>query len=75
MTHMLEIMVGAILAGVLAIALRRARFERALRFWARALFVAAAIYVSFVLIGVAPTQWLLIEVGGLVVFTTLAVLG
>jgi hypothetical protein len=72
---MLEIMVGAILAGVLVVALRRARFERVLRFWARALFVAAAIYVGFVLVGGAPTQWLLIEVGGLLLFTTLAVLG
>jgi hypothetical protein len=72
---MLEIMVGAILAGVLVVAHRRARFERVLRFWARALFVAAAIYVGFVLVGDAPTQWLLIEVSGLVLFTTLAVVG
>jgi hypothetical protein len=75
MAHMLEIMVGVILAGVLILALRHARFEHAFHFWARALFVAAAIYVGFVLVGGAPTQWLLIEVGGLVFFSTLAVLG
>jgi hypothetical protein len=72
---MLEIMVGAVLAGVLVVVFRRARPERVLRFWARALFVAAAIYVGFVLVGDAPTQWLFIEGGGLVLFTALAVLG
>jgi hypothetical protein len=72
---MLEIIVGAILAGVLVVALRRARFEGVLRFWARALFVAAAIYVGFVLVGNAQTQWLLIEVSGLVLFSALAALG
>jgi hypothetical protein len=75
MAHMLEITLGAMLAGVLVLVLRYARFERALRFWARALFVAAAIYVGFVLVGDAPTQWVLIEVGGLVLFTILAVMG
>jgi hypothetical protein len=72
---MLEIIVGAILAGVFIVALRRASFGRALRFWARALFVAAAIYVGFVLVGDTSTQWLLIEAGGLVFFSTLAILG
>jgi len=72
---MLEITIGAILAGVLITALRHARFERVLRFWAVALSVAAAIYVGFVLVGGVNGQWLLVEAGGFILFTVLALLG
>ncbi len=72
---MLEIAIGAILASVLVVALRHARFERVLRFWAVALSVAAAIYVGFVLVGGAHVRWFLLEAGGFILFSVLAFLG
>jgi hypothetical protein len=72
---MLEIFAGAVSAGVLVVALHRAGVERVQRYWAWLLFVAAAIYVGFVLVGNVPIQWLLIEIGGLVLFSALAVVG
>lgn len=75
MALVLEISGGALLAGTLVAALRRPGFEPALRLWARALFVAATIYVGFAVVGHASPHWILVEVGGLVLFAVLAVLG
>lgn len=70
---MFEAIVGAIIAGVLVF--RQAESDCVLRFWVRVLFIAAAIYVVFALVGNAPGQWFLIEAGGLVLFSVLAMLG
>lgn len=75
MTYTLEIVVGAMVAGLLIAVFHRVRFDRALRFWAQALVVASAIYVGFVLVGDAPIRSLLVEAGGLVLFVALAILG
>jgi hypothetical protein len=75
MAHMLAVIAGAVLAGVLVVLLRHARFERLLRFWAVALSVAAAIYVGFVLVGGAQAQWFWVEVAGFILFSVLAFLG
>lgn len=75
MALVLEISGGALLAGVLIAGLRHPAFELTLRLWARALFVAAAIYVGFALVGHASPHWIFVEVGGLVLFAVLAVLG
>lgn len=66
---------GALLAGVTIAVFHRLAFEPTLRLWARALFVAAAIYVGFALVADAPTHWIVVEVGGLVLFAALALLG
>lgn len=75
MALVLEISGGALLAGALIAAFHCTAFEPTLRLWARALFVAAAIYVGFALVAHASTQWIFVEVGGLVLFAALAVLG
>lgn len=72
---MLEVAIGAVLAGVLITVLRHARLENVLRFWAVALSFVAAIYSGFVLVDGAHTQWFLVEAGGFILFTILAFLG
>lgn len=71
----LDITGGALLAGTIVAALHRPATERILRLWARALFVAAAIYVGFALTADAPTFWIFVEVVGLALFAALAILG
>lgn len=75
MAFALEISGGALLAGATIAVFHRLAFEPTLRLWARALFVAAAVYVGFALVADAPTHWVVVEVGGLVLFAALGLLG
>lgn len=73
--HMPGIIAGALAAGVLVMALHHVPFDHALRTLAVALLVAAAIYVAFVITGGAHGRGLLVEAGGFILFTALALLG
>lgn len=73
--HMPGIIAGALAAGVLVAVLRHVPVDRALRTLAVALSVAAAIYVVFVITGGTHGRWLLVEAGGFILFTALAILG
>ena len=63
---------GAALAGALALANRSMRPPDESRLWAAALAVAALIYVGFAAFGGAPAPWLLLELGGVILYAGLA---
>jgi hypothetical protein len=71
----LLILAGAVLAGLLAVALRSRGRVSALRFWAMGLVVAAAIYLVFALAAAAPLRVWLGEAAGLALFGSLAIVG
>jgi hypothetical protein len=70
----IQLLLGLV-SGCLFIALARGLGrERELRLYAAGLFIAALIYLGFALSGATPL-WLALELGGLVLFALLALLG
>ena len=69
-----SIFVGALLAIGMIGLLERHRREQASYVYAAALVVAAAVYAAFSM-NAGPGMWVLIELSGVVVFGTVAVLG
>lgn len=63
---------GVLLAGALAWVIRRHTLTFVLRFWAVGLAVAAGLYVAFALRAPSAPGWLMVELGGLALFTLVA---
>ena len=75
MPEVFWIIVGIVLAvGFILIARRTGGYEREKIFYAVGLIVAALIYVGFGMFA-GSTRWLLVELGGVVLYTLFAVLG
>jgi hypothetical protein len=75
MQELFRIMAGAVLAGgFIWFARRRFGYDREKIFYAFGLVVAALIYVGFGL-RANSVSWLLVEVGGIVIYMAFAVLG
>ena len=69
-----QLLLGALLAGMLIWYARRSDPRRELWIYAIGLVVAALIYVSFSIVG-GDTRWHIIEIIGLVAFGLLALIG
>lgn len=71
----IPIVLGVMLALVLAAVAQRRSTQYALRVYAIGLFVAALIYLAFALVGQARGRWLLIEGSGVALFGAAAAVG
>ena len=76
---LIEIIIGVILAVLVFYPYRNLKPKTLKKFFARTLFIAAVIYVGFAIFGLifgtADIFWLLIEFGGVLIFTVVAYFG
>ena len=75
MATTIQLLVGALSCLAFVLVARRAGRKRELILYAFALVVAALMYVGFAVIGAAPGSWLVLESGGLALFSLVALLG
>lgn len=75
MATTLQFLTGALSCLVFVLVARRSGLKREMRIYAAALAAAALIYVGFAVAGGATISWLVLESGGLILFSSVAVLG
>ncbi len=75
MATMLQLLIGALGCVVFILIVRKLTLKREMTQYAIGLVVAALIYVGFAIAGDASLSWLLLESGGVVLFSLVAVLG
>ena len=71
----LQLLVGALGCVVFISIVRKLALKREMTQYAIGLVVAALIYVVFAVAGGAPLSWLLLESGGVVLFSLVALIG
>ena len=73
------IIIGAILASAILFGFRATDNFKAKKFFAGALIIAALIYIGFAVSGIlaqtAAINWILVEIGGLIIYLALAYAG
>jgi hypothetical protein len=79
MMLVIEIIIGGILAAALIYALRKMKNGRFKKFAAGSLVIAALVYIGFAAVGIsveaASSNWLLVEILGLFIYTFFAYAG
>ena len=77
--NVLAIIIGAILAALILIGFHKMKAGKAAKFFAGSLIIAALIYIGFAFSGVlsqtATTDWILVEIGGFIIYFALAYAG
>jgi hypothetical protein len=75
MATILQLLLGAFSCVALILGARRLGQKRELRIYAIGLVSAALIYVGFAVFGGASISWLVLELGGLALFSLVAIVG
>lgn len=75
MATTVQLLIGVLSCLVFVLVARRAGWQREARLYGAALVAAALIYVGFAVGGGAARSWLVLELGGLVVFSLVALFG
>lgn len=75
MATLIQLFIGALACLAFILIARRAGLRRETLLYAAALLVAALIYVGFAAAGRAPLSWVALELGGLALFSSIALLG
>jgi hypothetical protein len=75
MATFIQLFIGALSCLAFILVARRLGLRRETTIYAFALVAAALIYVCFAVAGRAPFSWVALELGGLVLFSSVALLG
>jgi hypothetical protein len=75
MATTIQLLIGALSCVALILGARRLGQKREMRIYAIGLVSAALIYVGFAVFGGASISWLVLELGGLVLFSFVAIVG